>query len=43
MRWQVAGEWEMAPKCGTLPRDAVNLVGLSPCRLSSVTNTVITV
>jgi len=23
-----AGEWEMAPKCGSLPRDAVDLVGL---------------
>jgi len=24
-----AGEWEMAPKCGSLPRDAGDLVGLS--------------
>jgi len=23
-----AGKWEMAPKCGSLPRDAGNLVGL---------------
>ena len=23
-----AGEWEMAPKCGSLPRDAGDLVGL---------------
>ena len=25
-----AGEREMAPKCGSLPRDAGDLVGLSP-------------
>jgi len=24
----VASEWEMAPKCGSLPQDAGNLVGL---------------
>ena len=23
-----AGEWEMAPKCGSLPRDVGDLVGL---------------
>ena len=25
---EAAGEWEMAPKCGSLPRNAGDLVGL---------------